>query len=186
MLYRSRELRRDQFFAYPDWPGGLYASPTLAGSRGGAPIAASWAILKALGARGFDELTRVTLEATRKLMAGIEAIGPYRILGKPAASVFAFTSDTLNVYSLGDALEAAGWRLNRQQRPASLHMMVSPAHAPVADRFLADLRGLTADSPRVLPVEEGMAAMYGMAAVLPDRGMIANVLLDFLDGFDSL
>lgn len=186
VLYRSRELRRDQFFAYADWPGGLYASPTLAGSRSGAPIAASWAILKALGAKGFGELTRVTIEATRKLIAGIEAIGPYRILGRPAGSVFAFTSDAINVYSLGDALEAAGWRLDRQQRPASLHMMVSPAHAAVADRFLADLRRLTAELSEQPPVVEGMAAMYGMAAVLPDRGAIANVLLDFLDGFDSL
>jgi glutamate/tyrosine decarboxylase-like PLP-dependent enzyme len=186
VLYRSRELRRDQFFAYADWPGGLYASPTLAGSRSGAPIAASWAILKALGVAGFGELTRVTIQTARNLMAGIEAIGPFRILGKPPASVFAFTSDAIDVYLLGDALEAAGWRLDRQQRPASLHMMVSPAHAAVADRFLSDLRRLTAELSGQPPAAEGMAAMYGMAAVLPDRGAITNVLLDFLDGFDSL
>src|SRR5690606_7516544 len=34
VLYRSRELRKHQFFVYVDWPGGIYASPSAAGARG--------------------------------------------------------------------------------------------------------------------------------------------------------
>ena len=45
VLYRGDELRSHQYFTATDWPGGLYFSPTFAGSRPGALIAACWAAL---------------------------------------------------------------------------------------------------------------------------------------------
>ncbi len=39
VLYRGKELRHHQFYVAADWPGGLYYSPTLAGSRPGALLA---------------------------------------------------------------------------------------------------------------------------------------------------
>jgi glutamate/tyrosine decarboxylase-like PLP-dependent enzyme len=183
VLYRERAMRRLQFFAHADWPGGLYGSPTMAGSRGGGPIAAAWAVLHFLGEEGFVALVRRTMDTTRKLVAGVRATPGLRILGEPPASIFAFTSDQLNVYALGDALEAQGWRIDRQQLPPSLHLMVSPAHERVADRFLADLgAAVEAVASQPLPAE-GMAALYGALAALPDRGAVGNVILDFLDGF---
>ena len=35
VLYRTKELRRYQYFTYPKWTGGLYATTTIAGSRPG-------------------------------------------------------------------------------------------------------------------------------------------------------
>ena len=35
VLYRTKELRRFQYFTYPKWTGGLYATATIAGSRPG-------------------------------------------------------------------------------------------------------------------------------------------------------
>ncbi len=186
VLYRTRQLRRKQFFAYVDWPGGLYASPSLMGSRGGAPIAVAWAVVQMLGERGFIELARRTMAATRTLTDGIRATPGLAILGAPPASVFAFTSPSLDVYALGEALEEKGWRLDRQQRPPSLHMMVSPAHEAVAGEFLADLGAAARSLEGRPPAMEGMAAMYGMLAVLPDRGAVGRVVLDFLDGFDQV
>src|SRR3954454_20684925 len=58
MLYASRELRRRQYFSFPDWPGGLYASPGIAGSRSGGLIAATWAAMVTLGAQGYEEIAR--------------------------------------------------------------------------------------------------------------------------------
>ena len=40
VLYRGQELRRFQYFVAADWPGGLYCTPTFAGSRPGALSAA--------------------------------------------------------------------------------------------------------------------------------------------------
>ena len=58
VLYRTPELRRHQYFVSTDWPGGLYCSPTLAGSRPGGLIAACWAAMVATGEDGYLESTR--------------------------------------------------------------------------------------------------------------------------------
>ena len=42
VLYRSAELRHCQYFCYGDWTGGLYTTPTLAGSRSSGLIAQCW------------------------------------------------------------------------------------------------------------------------------------------------
>lgn len=34
-MYRSASIRKYQIFAYPEWPGGLFASPSMAGTRPG-------------------------------------------------------------------------------------------------------------------------------------------------------
>ncbi len=35
IVYRSADIRKYQIFAYPEWPGGLFASPSMAGTRPG-------------------------------------------------------------------------------------------------------------------------------------------------------
>lgn len=42
-------LRRSAFVATSDWPGGLYVSPGVAGSRSGALLAAAWASMVHVG-----------------------------------------------------------------------------------------------------------------------------------------
>lgn len=41
ILYRTQELRRHQYFSYTNWPGGLYTTAGLTGSRNGGLIAAT-------------------------------------------------------------------------------------------------------------------------------------------------
>ena len=49
LLYRDKALRKQQYFTFPDWPGGLYISPGFAGSRSGGILASTWAALLATG-----------------------------------------------------------------------------------------------------------------------------------------
>ncbi len=182
VLYRSRELRLHQFFVYPDWPGGLFASPTATGTRPGGSIAAAWAIINYLGKEGYLELAQTIMDVTEALKKGISSISELYILGSPEMSVFAFASKELNVYTLADAMGARGWHLDRQQRPPCLHMMVTPAHVSIVDEFLKDLE----DSVKEVKEKngessEGMAAMYGMMGTLPDRKAVGEFLLDFMD-----
>jgi sphinganine-1-phosphate aldolase len=139
ILYRTRELRRHQFFIYTDWPGGVYPSPALAGTRPGGPIAAAWAVLNYLGWEGYLEITGRVMEATHRIQQGIAAIPGIKVLGKPDASVFAIGSDGVDVYEVADELALRGWYFDRQHFPPSLHVTVSCAHAAVVDEFLADL-----------------------------------------------
>ncbi|MDY7231810.1 pyridoxal phosphate-dependent decarboxylase family protein [Hyalangium rubrum] len=182
VLHRNRALRRNQFYTYSNWPGGLYASPSMTGTRPGGAIAAAWAVMHYLGEEGYLDNARRILATTDKLIAGIRAIPGLQVLGSPHMSVFAFASDSLNVYELGDAMEARGWKLDRQQSPPALHCMITPAHERVADVLLADLRDCASKLAAGEPAPEGSAAMYGMVGAIPDRKQVDGFLLDFLDG----
>jgi len=58
IAYRNKELRKFQFFAYSEWPGGLFGSPSMAGSRPGGMIAAAWAAMVAMGQDGYINIAR--------------------------------------------------------------------------------------------------------------------------------
>ncbi len=139
VLYHNKALRRHQFFAYTEWPGGIYPSPTMVGTRPAGPIAAAWAILNHLGEEGYLEIADTVMKTVTRIGDGVQAIDGIEILGDPAMSILAIGSDRLNIYEIGDELAERGWYLDRQHLPPSLHLTVTHAHAQVAERFLADL-----------------------------------------------
>jgi sphinganine-1-phosphate aldolase len=177
VLYRDRALRRHQFFVYTGWSGGIYASPTMTGTRPGGAIAAAWAILNHLGREGYLELADTVMKTVVRLREGIAAIDGVEILGDPAMSVLAIGSDSLNVYEVGDELTRHGWHLDRQQNPPSLHLTVTPAHAQVADQFLADLASAVAAVKRFSLDKLSNSAKVGLvraaAKLLPPSLMSA-------------
>jgi glutamate/tyrosine decarboxylase-like PLP-dependent enzyme len=181
VMYSDRELRRHQFFTYPDWPGGLYASPTMAGSRPGGAIAASWAVMNYLGEEGYLRLADTVMKTARRLMDGVNAIPGLRVIGQPDASVFSLGAEGFDIYAVGDAMDARGWHIDRQQLPPKLHLVVTPAHEPVADVFLADLAAAAESVAREGAPAGGRAAMYGMLGTLPDRGAVESVMRDFME-----
>jgi sphinganine-1-phosphate aldolase len=186
IIYRDKEIRKHQFFTYADWPGGLYGSPTMPGSRPGGVIAAAWAVLHYLGEEGYLRLARTVMDTTRTLIDGINAIPGLHVLGEPDMSVFSFTSDSVDIYAVADAMDARGWHLDRQQMPPKVHLVVTPAHRDVVDEFLADLAATTKSVAATGPAPGGTAAMYGMLGTLPDRGAVERVILDFMDRVTQL
>ena len=187
ITYRDAALRKHQFYAFPDWPGGLYVTPTMAGARPGGAVAAAWAVMNHLGEEGYVELARVAMEATDKIKAGIESIDGLKIMGEPHMTVFAFDSDEVNVFTLGEKMDERGWHLDRNQFPSALHMMVTPAHANVTERLVADLEAAMKEA-REAPTgsAEGMAALYGAAAAMPDRGAVSDFAIGFMDQLYTL
>lgn len=155
LLYRSRELLQRQFFLFDDWPGGLYGSATTAGTRPAAPIAGAWAAIRYLGTPGYVRLAEVVRDTTRTFQEGIAALSGLSVTGDPDLSVFEFSSATDDITAIGDVMDDRGWKLDRQQ--GGLHVMVSPGHALVADRFLADL----ADAVAHHGDSRGADAVYG-------------------------
>ena len=186
VLYRTRELRRHQFVAYTDWSGGLYGSPSMTGTRAGGPIAAAWAVLNYLGEAGYKRMAADTLATAKALLAGLPQIPGLRVLGEPDMSVMAFTSDSeaLDIYRVGDEMDARGWHVDRQQRPPSLHLMITAAHTGLAPKILADLAASVEAARLAGPATSGAAAMYGMMGSIPDRSMVRDFVLDFMDGLD--
>lgn len=185
ILYRDMDFLKHQFFAQVNWSGGIYASPSFAGTRPGGPIAAAWAAMHAIGEAGYLEHARQIMDISKTLQAGVNAIEGLRVLGNPQMSVFAYHADEpgLDIFAVSDQMTARGWHIDRQQNPMALHVMVTPAHANSCDAYLADLREAVAHV-RAHPElsSEGSAPMYGMIAKMPFRGMVKQSVLKIMEG----
>jgi sphinganine-1-phosphate aldolase len=182
VLYRGKELRGFQYYTVADWPGGLYLSPTFAGSRPGALSATCWAAMVSMGERGYLEAAKRILETGAAIRDGVAAVPGLRVLGDPLW-VTAFAADEgLDVYQIMENMGHRGWSLNGLQRPAAVHIAVTLRHTlpGVADRFLADLRESVEEVRSNPGISTGMAPVYGMAATLPEQ-VVHELLAAYLD-----
>lgn len=184
VLYHHPSLRRHQYTCITEWTGGLYISPTMAGSRSGALIATAWASMISMGEKGYLDLTDKVMEAARQFEEGLRGIPDLELVGRPDMSVVAFrsTNKQLNIYKLNDLLTKKGWHLNALQGPPSLHFCFTAAHVSVTELLLTDLaaavRQLKAD-PNC--VQGGAAPLYGLSSVSPDRGIVGEFLIAYQD-----
>jgi len=176
LLYRNSDLRRYQYFNFTDWPGGIYFSPGLSGSRSGGIVAATWAAMVSLGERGYLEVAKGIFETAATIRRGIDAIPELEVIGNPTFLV-AFRSPELNIYHVNDHLIAKGWRLNALQLPAALHFCVTrPNTAPgVADAFVAELRDAVDYAKHPARTEPKSGALYGLGGT-PEGNEILNTL----------
>lgn len=140
ILYKNSALRKHQFYTYTKWTGGIYASPTMTGTRPGGAIAAAYAALKFVGNDGYLNLAKSCMDTTQKLQNAIKEIPELNILSTPDATLFAITSDSLDIYEVGDEMGILGWQIDRQQMPPSLHFSINPAHKKVIDQTIHDLK----------------------------------------------
>jgi len=182
VLYRDEELRRYQYFTAADWPGGLYFSPTFAGSRPGGLSAACWAAMLAMGEQGYLDATSKILETATVIREGIAQMPDLTVLGDPLW-VIAFTSPSLDIYRILDAMTQRGWSLNGLHKPQAVHIAITLRHTQsgVAERFLADLVDSGGEVKAQPEAEGGMAPVYGMAATIPFRGVVGELLTRYID-----
>jgi len=141
VLFRSKALRKHMYFAYPEWTGGLYVTPTIAGSRPGGLTASCWASLASIGHEGFVERTRAILECVKSIADGVRSIPGLYLLGDPPAMVVCFGSREVDVLAVSDlmATKRFGWSLNALQNPSCVHLCVTLRTLGKEAQFLADL-----------------------------------------------
>ncbi|CAM9348136.1 unnamed protein product, partial [Phaeothamnion confervicola] len=189
VLYRDADLRAEQYFCFPNWTGGLYATPTLAGSRSGGLLAACWASLLALGEDGYRKAAAAVLQTAAMVAAGVAAVPGLAVLGRPQAMVVCFgaaaaapgAAGGLDIYRVGDGMTKRGWSLNALQRPPCVHLCVTLRTVGRHDAFLADLcaapvrRRVRAALDGIGGGGHGNAAIYGVAATMPPGPV--NVML---------
>ena len=182
MLYASRELRRLQYFRFPDWPGGLYASPGIAGSRSGGLIAATWAAMVTIGEAGYLDIARRIFATGAAIRAAVEGVPALALIGAPTFCI-AWRSDEVDIYHVNDALKERGWRMNSLQLPPALHFCVTlPNTEPgVADAFAADLAAAVEDA-RTAEGPPRSGAVYGGGT--PDgNAQVSEMLAGVLDAW---
>ena len=113
IMYRDPKLRECQYYISSDWTGGMYGSPTLAGSRPGALVVGCWATLINIGKDGYTKFCYDIVLAAMKLKSAIKenpSLAKYlEIIGDPIGSVVAFKvrldqEDHLSIYEISDLL----------------------------------------------------------------------------------
>ncbi len=182
VLYRDAELRHFQYFTATDWPGGLYFSPTIAGSRPGALSAACWAAMVTLGEDGYLSAAKAILETAAKIKQGLRAIPELQLCGDPLF-VLAFTSESLDVFQVMEYMTRKHWGLNGLHSPPAVHLCVTLRHTQpgVAEQFLADLREAVAFVKEHPDAPAGVGPIYGMASAVELRGMVSDLLKMYMD-----
>ncbi|KAJ8920412.1 hypothetical protein NQ315_005278 [Exocentrus adspersus] len=184
ILYRNVKYRHHQYTVTTDWPGGVYGSPTVSGSRAGGNIAVCWATLLNFGREGYVSATRDIIHTAKYIEKGLRRMKGIFIFGQPVTSVIALGSNDFQIYRLSSALKEKGWNLNVLQFPSGIHLCVTHMHTKpgVADKFLNDVRDSLTEIMKnpSLPVDAEMA-IYGVAQELPDRSIVGDFTRLFLD-----
>ncbi len=144
ILYKNSELRKHQLFVNSNWAGYTMINTTVLSTKSGGSMAACWATLNYLGTEGYLKNTRITMEATKKMIEGIKKIRGLEILGNPQMNLFAIASDELSVFRLSDLMREKGWFLQPQLSSSSskenIHFSVNPSNTPHIEQLLLDLQ----------------------------------------------
>ncbi len=184
VLYRDRSLRRYQIYACGEWTGYTIVNATIQSTKSGGPLAGAWATMMRMGDDGYLQLAREMRDATRRFADGIDAIEGLRVLGTPAMTLLAFTSDSFSVFHLPDLMKKRGWYVQPQLgyagHPENVHLSVTAANVPHVDAFLADLRSAV-DEARTLPSNDAFVrgvseAVGGLDPASVDEGVFMQLL----------
>ena len=182
VLYRQKKLRHAQYFCYSKWSGGIYATPTLAGSRPGALVVCAWASLMSLGEDGFRARVQRIVQATQEIAKGIEDIPGIYLMTQNPSMVVCFSSEDMDIYSIGNRMSKKGWTLNELQNPPCLHLCVTLNVAPKAALFLKELQYAVEEELMESKGKrtKGLAGLYGMAGGIP-KGPVNHVIKTLVD-----
>lgn len=144
VLYKERELRKYQIYTCSEWSGYSIVNPTVLSSKTGGSLAACWANLQFLGAKGYEEIVRGTQSAKLKVEEAVKGMDALRLLGKPAMNMIAFSSDKIDLFALSSLMKEKGWYIQLQFKhgisPTNIHLSINQANVVHIDAFIDDLR----------------------------------------------
>ncbi len=177
LLQRGRDRQRAQYFATTRWPGYPVVNPTMLGSKSAGALAASWAIIRALGESGYAELAASCARSTAALRSAIDAIEGLRVVGDPVGPLFAVAMDEsapagrrVDPHHWADQVRTHGFLLQLQpgfaqsdgtRLPSTTHLTITPVTESVLLELAAALVA-AADEVRGTPpvsAEDVLAAL---------------------------
>ncbi|NYF10180.1 glutamate/tyrosine decarboxylase-like PLP-dependent enzyme [Leifsonia sp. AK011] len=190
LLQRGRDRQRAQYFSTTRWPGYPVINPTMLGSKSAGPLAASWAIVQALGMDGFAELAASCQRSTRHLVDLVNSIPGLTVVGDPVGPLFAVTGDAtaparerIDPHHWADRVRAHGWQLQLQPSlvqsdgsvlPTTTHLTITPVTESVLEPLsealvaaAAEVRGIPPVSPEQVLASFPPELLAGLAEAGP-------------------
>ena len=191
LLQRGRDRQRLQYFATTRWPGYPVVNPTILGSKSAGPLAAAWAITKALGESGFQRLADSTRRSTDAIVSAIGRIEGLRVLGEPAGPLLAVAADPragvdgqVDPHHWADAVRGLGFVLQLQPAngdiPSTTHLTITPVTEKVLPELLAAL-AKGADAVRGIPHVDASELLGSLPPL--DGALDSDTAAAILQGF---
>ncbi len=139
ILLRDVKMFKDNSFEIPYLAGGKYEHPIILGTRSGATVIATWALLKHLGIEGYIKIVRKCMQVTHIIERGIEEIEGLRTPVKPLMNIVGISSEMIDICQLDLELRRKGWALGKF--PTFLRIVVMPhVKRKHATQFLNELQ----------------------------------------------
>eukprot|EP00048_Salpingoeca_helianthica_P016349 m.231803 g.231803 ORF g.231803 m.231803 type:complete len:566 (-) comp18495_c0_seq1:137-1834(-) len=179
VFFRDQGLRKHSIYAYSKWPGGLFASLTLTGTRAGGPIAAAWAVLKFQGQENLQTTASRAYAASQYLQKRLNEIPGVVVPLNPHTVIFVICAENgLDLFAVADVLDTRGYRLARLQVPMGLRVELSAALVGFPDEFLQAFEKAVEQVRLQGGTIAGPATLQRMLAQQQDRARLASFIVE--------
>ncbi len=159
VFFREGEDLDRSTFRLGYWPSGMYATATMSGSRPGAAVAASWAVLNHLGTAGYERAAVRLAAMVDRYVDGISSIPGLQLWANPDVTILNFGSTGFDIYAVAEMMRARRWIPGLTSDPKGMHTMLSMQHEPAREAYLRDLRHCV-EAVRATEAKSSLTATY--------------------------
>ena len=180
LLFKNFSYKKHQHFVKTDWEGGMYATPTILGSKSGALIATTWASLLRTGKNKYFFMATSIQKHLEKIKNSFKDNKDITIIGNPTVNIIAFSSKTLNIYQIVSKMEE--WNLSVLTNPPAFHFCITSVHTEgTINKFIHDLQTAIMMS-KANPNEKlgGTLAIYGSATKIENSMFTEDVVNEYV------
>ena len=182
LLFKNREIKKYQHFIRKDWCGGVYATPTLMGSKSGGLIASTWSCLLMIGKKNYINYSSTIRKNLLKIKDKFKLNKDISVIGNPDLNIIAFKSKSLNIYSVIGEMKKLNWNLTVMQNPPAFHLCITKQHTfKIINDFCSDLLNcIDIVKKNKSNKLEGTLALYGSSTSVQNSLFIDEIIHDFL------
>lgn len=96
---------------------------TIVGTRSGASSAATYAIIKYFGKKGYTKMAQCLMDNTYFLKEGLERIG-YDLVCEPELNILAFNHPDIEAHDFAKKLDDLGWKVSVSKCPVAIRIVL--------------------------------------------------------------
>ncbi|MHA1784807.1 MAG: tyrosine decarboxylase MfnA [Candidatus Helarchaeota archaeon] len=145
IIFNDKSIVGSSYFDIPYLAGGHIRQATIVGTRSGASVIATWAIIKYLGRKGYKAIVKKCMQLTEYFADQLQYIDGIELARNPIMNVLGFTSSKYNLRKIDKQLRRKGWALGFfNSKPPLLRAVIMPHIKKChVDNFLHDLEKIT-------------------------------------------
>lgn len=189
VMFKDPSYRFHSSYSLTTWPGGIYSTPTPAGSRPGVNVAMCWATMRSIGYDGYVNRCREIITLTRKLEKITRKI-PGLVVIPTELQTLCFYSDKYNIFKFLAAMAEKGWHLQALQYPSAIHLGVTYTHVLRGQEFIDDFtKDMSQVGEMLNQVGDGTdlgkdaCAFYGSTQEIPDRSIVEELSIEYWNAY---